>query len=94
MKHIAMVAVGVLWLAACSSVTPVTSAGKDNYIVGSKKRVEQANWMDVKAAAVGRAVDFCNKQGKDMDEAGAQTLETPGQVPQVVKVTFRCVARP
>ncbi len=93
MKHI-VIAGGVLLLAACSSVTSITPAGKDTFVVGSKKLVDPTDLIDVKSSVLGRAIDFCNKQGKDMEEVNAQVPVTPAPTaPQWVKLTFKCVAK-
>jgi hypothetical protein len=94
MKYLAIVS-GVLLLAACSSFTSVTPAGKDTYIVGSKQPVDKADWVDAKSSALSRAIDFCNKQKREMEEVGAQTAGLPASTsPQRVEVTFKCVTRP
>ena len=90
-----VVASGVLFLAACSSFTSIAPAGKDTYIVGSKHLVEKDEWVDVKSSALSRAIDFCNKQKKEMEEIGAQSAGVPASTsPQRVEVTFKCVAHP
>jgi hypothetical protein len=94
MKYIA-IAGAVLWLAACSSFTSITPAGKDTYIVGSKQPIDKEDWVDAKSSALTRAIDFCNKQKKEMEEVGAQTAGVPSSTsPQRVDVTFKCVTRP
>jgi hypothetical protein len=93
MKYI-VVAGGVLWLAACSSFTSITPAGKDTYVVGSKQPVDKDDWVDAKSSALSRAIDFCNKQKKEMEEVGAQAAGVPVSTsPQPVEVTFKCVTR-
>ena len=94
MKYFAIGA-AVLWIAGCSNITSVTPAGPDTYAVGSKKSVDKADWVDVKSTALTRAIDFCNKQKKDMEEVGAGATGVPVTTsPQRVGVTFKCVARP
>jgi len=94
MKHI-VIAGGLLVLVGCSSITPITPAGNDTFVVGSKKLVDQADIIDVKSSALGLAIDFCNKQKKDIEELNAQAAVVPAPTsPQRVKVTFKCVARP
>jgi hypothetical protein len=94
MKYI-VIAGGLLWLAACSSFTSITPAGKDTYFVGSKQTIDKADWVDAKSSALTRAIDFCGKQKKEMEEVGAQAAGVPGSTsPQRVEVTFKCVARP
>jgi hypothetical protein len=94
MKYIA-IAGAVLWLAACSSFTSITPSGQDTYIVGSKKLIDKDDWVDVKSSALTRAIDFCNKQKKEMEEVGAHTTGVPVSTsPQRVEVTFKCVTRP
>jgi hypothetical protein len=94
MKYI-VIASGALLLAACSSFTSVTPAGNDTYVVGSKQPIDKADWVDVKSSALSRAIDFCDKQKKEMEEVGAQTAGMPVSTsPQRVQVTFKCVARP
>jgi hypothetical protein len=94
MKYI-VIASGVLFLAACSSFTSVTPAANDTYIVGSKQPVDKDDWVDAKSSALTRAIDFCNKQKKEMEEVGAQTAGVPASTsPQRVEVTFKCVTHP
>lgn len=94
MKYI-VITCGVLLLAACSSFTSVTPAGKDTYIVGSKQPIDKDDWVDAKSSALSRAIDFCNKQKKEMEEVGAQTAGLPASTsPQRVQVMFKCVTRP
>jgi hypothetical protein len=94
MKYIA-IAGAVLWLAACSSLTSITPSGQDTYIVGSKKAIDKDDWVDVKSSALTRAIDFCNKQKKEMEEVGAHAAGVPVSTsPQRVDVTFKCVTRP
>ena len=94
MKYI-VIASGVLFLAACSSFTSVTPAANDTYIVASKQPVDKDDWVDAKSSALTRAIDFCNKQKKEMEEVGAQTAGVPASTsPQRVEVTFKCVTHP
>jgi hypothetical protein len=93
MKYI-VIASGVLLLAACSSFTSITPTGKDTYIVGSKQAIDKADWVDAKSSALSRAIDFCDKQKKEMEEVGTQTAGVPASTsPQRVEVTFKCVSR-
>jgi hypothetical protein len=90
-----VIASGVLFLAACSSFTSVTPAANDTYMVGSKQPVDKDDWVDAKSSALTRAIDFCNKQKKEMEEVGAQTAGVPASTsPQRVEVTFKCVTHP
>jgi hypothetical protein len=94
MKYIA-IASGVLFLAACSTFTSITPAGNDIYIVGSKQPIDKADWVDVKSSALSRAIDFCSKHKKEMEEVGTQAAGIPVSTsPQRVEVTFKCVTRP
>ncbi|MBB6186176.1 hypothetical protein [Rhodanobacter sp. MP7CTX1] len=94
MKYI-VIASGMLLLAACSSFTSVTPAGNGTYIVGSKQPIDKADWVDAKSSALTRAIDFCNKQKKEMEELGAQIAGVPASTkPQRVEVTFKCVTHP
>ena len=93
MKYFA-IAAAALWIAGCSSFTSVTPAGSDTYVVGSKKPVDKADWVDAKSTALTRAIDFCNKQKKDMEEVGAGATGIPATTSaQKVEVTFKCATR-
>lgn len=89
MKYL-FVAIAVAGLAACSSVTPITPAGKDTYIVGSKVRGGLSSWTEVKANALQQATDFCTKQGKQMEQVDMQTHGVRSLTPQEAELTFKC----
>jgi PBP1b-binding outer membrane lipoprotein LpoB len=94
MKYFA-IAAAALCVAGCSSFTSVTPAGTDTYVVGSKKPIDKADWVDAKSTALTRAIDFCNKQKKNMEEIGVGAAGVPATTsPQRAEVTFKCVTRP
>lgn len=84
----AMVASGLL--AACQSVSSVTPAGNDTYMVGSEVRGGFSSWAEVRALTLNRATEYCASLGKGMEQIDSKTRGARGWTPQEAELTFRC----
>lgn len=90
MKRVIAVA-ALMVLAGCTSITPVTPAGQDTYLVGVTQRGGFDSFAEVKAKALQQAEAFCEKRGKHMQEVETETHGVRGWTPQEQDVTFRCM---
>lgn len=89
MKIVAIAAV-LISLAACTSITPITPAGQDTYLVGVTQRGGFHSFAKVKAKALQQAATYCDKRGQHMQEVETETHGVRGWTPQEQDVTFRC----
>jgi hypothetical protein len=78
-------------LAGCQTVSNVSPAGSGNYTVSSEVRGGLSSWSEVKALTVGKAIEYCTAQGKDMQQIDTKTHGARGWTPQEAELTFRCV---
>lgn len=83
----------VLILAGCQSVSTVTPAGNGTYMVGSEVRGGFSSWAEVRALTLNRATEYCDAQGKDMEQVDSKTRGARGWTPQEAELTFKCIDR-
>lgn len=80
-------------MVSCRSLSPVTSYGKETYIVSTTSHGGiLENWAEVKASSVNAANDYCAKLGKSMEPVRMETHGARGWVPIEAELTFRCVS--
>ena len=80
----------VIALSACSSVTPVTSLGGGNYMVGAKSTALGRGPTDVKRHAIQQAEKHCQKMGKSAVVETTKSSGAPGWTPVNGEIVFRC----
>lgn len=83
----------VLILTGCQSVSTVTPAGNGTYMVGSEVRGGFSSWAEVRALTLNRATEYCDAQGKDMEQVDSKTRGARGWTPQEAELTFKCIDR-
>jgi hypothetical protein len=86
-----VVAMCVLALAGCQSVSEVVPAGNGTYMVGSEVRGGFSSWAEVRALTLKRANEYCAGLGKEMQQVDSKTRGARGWTPQEAELTFKCV---
>jgi len=60
-------------LAACTTITDVTPAGRESYTVSTQVRGAIAPWGEIKATSLKRADKYCRSQSTQMQQGKTQT---------------------
>ncbi|SAI57136.1 lipoprotein [Bordetella ansorpii] len=84
----------LLLLSACSSISEVTPAGKDQYRVSYNAGMRAMTWVELKNATRDRAKAYCEAQGQRMVRPEVTSNHATGLMPKEAIVTFSCEALP
>lgn len=82
-----------LSVAACSSVTEVSTVAPNTYLVGAMMGGQLPSWSEVKALALKRANAHCESLGQTTLVDRWETHGARGWTPLNAELTFRCVPR-
>lgn len=84
--------IAVALLAGCSikSMTPVTPAGSNKYMIGAHDTMGMESWTEIKARALTEASAYCDKQGKQMAVETMKTHGARGWSDTEASLVFRC----
>jgi hypothetical protein len=91
MKKAFPIALVLLSLAACQSVSDVIPTGQGTYLVGATVRGGLTSDVAVTALSVKRGTEFCAAMGKQFEMANATNSGMAGWTPQQSQVMFRCL---
>jgi hypothetical protein len=78
------------FLAACTTVSPISPIGANSYMVGTSVRGGFTSDTEVKTIALQRANEFCRGMGKSMTLTSSQSSGVQGWTPQNSEVIFSC----
>ena len=81
----------LLTLVSCTTISPVSPAGKDTYLVSIEKRGGMDSWGELKADTLKQADDYCEKLNKKMTPVKIDTHGARGWTPMQVEVIFSCL---
>jgi len=84
----------LLMLGACSSISDVTPAGKDQYRVSYNAGMRAMTWVELKNATRERAEAYCQDKGLRMVRPEITSNHATGLMPKEAIVTFSCDAQP
>lgn len=82
--------IALLPLAACSTMTDVAPIGEGRYMVGNSLRGGTRTDVEVKAAAVQKAIAYCKDLSKEMVMVSSNSSGTQGWTVQNAEVIFKC----
>lgn len=77
-----------MFLAACTSMTPIQPVGKDRFMVSSTTRGGFTTDGQIKVDLLDRARVFCGK--KEMVLESSSSGGTQGWTPQTAELLFKC----
>ena len=81
----------LMTIASCTTISPVSPAGKDTYLVSIEKRGGMDSWGELKADTLKQADDYCEKLNKKMTPVKIDTHGARGWTPMQVEVIFSCL---
>ena len=87
---ILLLAIPVILVTGCQSVSDVVPAGAGTFMVGSEVRGGFSSWAEVRALTLNRASEYCAGKGKEMEQVDSKTRGARGWTPQEAELTFRC----
>ncbi|AYD63757.1 hypothetical protein YH64_001995 [Achromobacter sp. LC458] len=77
-------------LAACSSMSEVTSVGKDTYSVTYSSGTQLLTWVELKNQTLQRADQYCQDIGRKLQKPKVTSNHATGLGSKRATVTFEC----
>ncbi|KNY12773.1 Hyp domain-containing protein 1 [Achromobacter piechaudii] len=77
-------------LAACSSMSEVTSVGKDTYSVTYSSGTQLLTWVELKNQTLQRADQYCQGIGRKLQKPKVTSNHATGLGSKRATVTFEC----
>ena len=88
--RLAPAAVLLALLSACSSMSEVTSVGKDTYSVTHSSGSQMMTWVEIKNQALLRAEQYCQSIDRKLVKPNITSNHATGLGPKRATVTFEC----
>lgn len=77
-------------LAACSSMSEVTSTGKNTYSVTFSSGTQLLTWVEIKNQALQRADQYCQSIGRKLQKPAITSNHATGLGSKRATVAFEC----
>jgi len=77
-------------LSACSSMSEVTSVGKDTYSVTYSSGTQLLTWVELKNQTLQRADQYCQEIGRKLQKPEVTSNHATGLGSKRATVTFEC----
>jgi hypothetical protein len=88
LARLAPVAALLTLLAACSSMSEVTSVGKDTYSVTYSSGTQLLTWVEIKNQTLQRAEQYCQSTGRKLQKPKITSNHATGLGSKRATVTF------
>lgn len=82
----------LILLAACSSMSEVTSTGKNSYSVTYSSGTQLLTWVEIKNQALQRADQYCQSIGRKLQKPAVTSNHATGLGSKRATVNFECGA--
>lgn len=86
-----LLAIPVVALAACATMSDVMQIGPNTYMVSTTVRGGMSTDTEVKSTVIRKAQAHCGGLGKQMEMVSSTNAGLQGWSPQTAEVTFKCV---